>query len=146
MDWISDPQLWIGLLTLTVLEVVLGIDNVIFISLLAGKLPAAQQPRARTIGLGLAMITRIALLFSLTWVMRLTEPLFSIGSWELSGKALIRIDIDGTNAGKGDEWDMGTRIREVEEGPDGAIWLLEDGQSGSQGRLLKLTPLGSGAR
>ena len=91
MDWLSDPQVWTGLLTLTVLEVVLGIDNVIFISILAGKLPAAQQNKARTLGLALAMITRIALLFSLTWIMRLTEPLFTV-TWfdhEVSGRDLI---------------------------------------------------------
>jgi predicted tellurium resistance membrane protein TerC len=93
MDWLSDPQIWIGLLTLSVLEVVLGIDNVIFISILAGKLPEAQQGKARTIGLALAMITRIALLFSLTWVMRLTDPLFTVGLFDLdhavSGRDLI---------------------------------------------------------
>jgi predicted tellurium resistance membrane protein TerC len=91
MDWISDPQIWLGLLTLTVLEVVLGIDNVIFISILAGKLPAEQQGKARTYGLGLAMITRIALLFSLSWIMRLTEPLFTIPRLEhtVSGRDLI---------------------------------------------------------
>ncbi len=64
----------------------------------------------------------------------------------LSSKALIRVDVDGTNARKGDQWDMGERIREPEEGPDGAIWLLEDGQRGGQGRLLKLTPSGSTSR
>jgi predicted tellurium resistance membrane protein TerC len=91
MEWISDPQIWIGLLTLTVLEVVLGIDNVIFISILSGKLPKEQQPKARTIGLGLAMITRILLLFSLSWVMRLTEPLFTVDAFShaVSGRDLI---------------------------------------------------------
>jgi len=91
MDWLTDPQAWIGLLTLTVLEIVLGIDNVIFISILAGKLPAEQQGRARTIGLALAMLTRIALLFSITWVMRLTEPLFSVFGFGISGRDLILI-------------------------------------------------------
>jgi predicted tellurium resistance membrane protein TerC len=91
MEWMTDPQIWLGLLTLTVLEVVLGIDNVIFISILAGKLPAHQQGRARTYGLGLAMITRIALLFSISWVMRLTNPLFTIPRLEhsVSGRDLI---------------------------------------------------------
>ena len=91
MEWLSDPQVWTGLLTLTVLEVVLGIDNVIFISILAGKLPASQQAKARTIGLGLAMFTRIALLFSLSWIMRLTEPLFTVQRFEhsVSGRDLI---------------------------------------------------------
>ncbi|HKY05319.1 MAG TPA: TerC family protein [Blastocatellia bacterium] len=91
MDWISDPQAWIALFTLTALEVVLGIDNIIFISILAGKLPADQQQRARTVGLGLAMITRILLLFSLTWIMRLTAPLFTILGKGVSGRDLILI-------------------------------------------------------
>ena len=91
MEWMSDPQIWIGLLTLTVLEIVLGIDNVIFISILAGRLPAEQQGKARTIGLGLAMIMRIALLFSLSWIMRLTAPLFTIDRFDhsVSGRDLI---------------------------------------------------------
>ncbi len=79
----------ISLLTLVALEVVLGIDNVIFIAILAGRLPAAEQPKARRLGIAMAVVSRIALLLSISWVMRLTEPLFSIGSWELSGKALI---------------------------------------------------------
>ena len=89
MDWLTDPQAWIGLLTLTVLEIVLGIDNVIFISILAGKLPAEQQSRARTIGLALAMLTRIALLFSLSLIMRLTTPLFEVFGHGVSGRDLI---------------------------------------------------------
>lgn len=78
-DWLSDPQAWIGLLTLTILEIVLGIDNIVFISILSGKLPAEQQTKARQMGLGLALITRIMLLLSLGWVMGLTEPLFRLG-------------------------------------------------------------------
>jgi predicted tellurium resistance membrane protein TerC len=89
MEWMNDPQIWTGLLTLTVLEVVLGIDNVIFISILAGKLPAAEQNKARVVGLALAMITRILLLFSLSWIMRLTEPLFTAFGFEVSGRDLI---------------------------------------------------------
>ncbi|MEX1139130.1 MAG: TerC family protein [Bacteroidota bacterium] len=89
MDWIVDPQIWIAFLTLTTLEVVLGIDNVIFISILSGKLPAAQQSTARTVGLSLAMIMRIALLFSITWVMRLTEPWFVVWGQEISGRDAI---------------------------------------------------------
>lgn len=89
MDWLTDPQAWIGLLTLTVLEIVLGIDNVIFISILAGKLPAEQQSRARTLGLALAMITRILLLFSLSLIMRLTTPLFTLFDHGVSGRDLI---------------------------------------------------------
>src|SRR5580704_266863 len=78
MEWLISPQAWIGLLTLTALEIVLGIDNVIFISIVAGKLPGAQQDRARRTGLALAAITRVLLLLSLTWVMGLTAPLFLI--------------------------------------------------------------------
>lgn len=91
MDWISDPQAWIALGTLTLLEVVLGIDNVVFLSILAAKLPASDQGKARRIGLLLAMGMRIALLFSLAWVIRLTEPLFTVLSQEISGRDLILI-------------------------------------------------------
>lgn len=91
MEWLSDPNIWVALITLTALEIVLGIDNIIFISILAGKLPQHQQQKARTIGLALAMITRIALLFSLTWIMRLTEPLFTVLAQEISGRDLILI-------------------------------------------------------
>lgn len=79
MDFLNSPEAWISLLTLTVLEVVLGIDNIVFISILSGKLPANQQKRARTLGLGLAMITRVLLLLSLSWIMKLTAPLFNLG-------------------------------------------------------------------
>jgi predicted tellurium resistance membrane protein TerC len=89
MDWITDPQAWAGFATLTVLEIVLGIDNVIFISILASKLPREQQPKARYIGLGLAMVMRIALLFSLSWIIRLTEPLFAVLGQEISGRDLV---------------------------------------------------------
>ena len=89
MDWISDPQAWVGFGTLTVLEIVLGIDNIIFISILASKLPREQQARARYIGLGLAMIMRIALLFSLSWIVRLTAPLFAVLGQEISGRDLV---------------------------------------------------------
>ena len=91
MDWFSSPEAWIGLLTLTALEVVLGIDNVIFISILSGKLPESQQLRARRIGLLLAMGMRIVLLLSISWIMRLTAPLFSILNQEISGRDLILI-------------------------------------------------------
>jgi predicted tellurium resistance membrane protein TerC len=97
-DW-SDPSLWLGLLTLTALEIVLGIDNVIFLSILAGKLPPEQQPLGRRLGLAGAFITRVALLFSLSWLVRLTAPLFSLGALrfletearEITGRDLILI-------------------------------------------------------
>ena len=91
MEWISDPQAWIALVTLTALEIVLGIDNIIFISILAGKLPHNEQAKARTLGLTLAMFTRIALLFSLTIIMRLTAPLFTVLGNEISGRDIILI-------------------------------------------------------
>jgi len=91
MEWLTSPQIWIGLLTLTALEIVLGIDNVIFISIIAGKLPATQQDRARRTGLALATVMRILLLLSLTWVMGLTVPLISILGFDLTGRALILI-------------------------------------------------------
>lgn len=89
MEWLADPQIWIAFLTLSVLELVLGIDNVIFISILSGKLPAEQQPKARYIGLSLALVMRVLLLLSLTWVMGLVEPLFTVFSQEVSGRDLI---------------------------------------------------------
>lgn len=91
MEWISDPQIWIALLMLTTLEVVLGIDNIIFITILSGKLPASQQRRARTTGLALAMFMRIGLLFSITMIMRLVEPWFSVLGREISGQDVILI-------------------------------------------------------
>ncbi|MGH2569853.1 MAG: TerC family protein [bacterium] len=89
MEWVVDPQVWIALVTLTVLEVVLGIDNVIFISILADKLPLHQRARARSLGLLAAMVTRILLLMSLTWMMRLTRPLFGVFGHEVTGRDLI---------------------------------------------------------
>ena len=89
MEWLSDPQAWVALLTLTILEIVLGIDNVIFISILAGKLPGPQQKKARNIGLAAAMIMRILLLLSLAWIIKLTAPLFTVLGVEISGRDLI---------------------------------------------------------
>ena len=89
MDWLTSPEAWIALVTLTVLEIVLGIDNVVFISILAGKLPARDQQCARRLGLTLAMVTRILLLLSITWVMRLTAPLFTLVGRDFSGRDLI---------------------------------------------------------
>ena len=89
MSWFADPQAWLALGTLTALEIVLGIDNIIFISILASKLPKPQQPRARFWGLAVAMVTRLLLLFSLSWLMSLTAPLFSILAHEISGRDII---------------------------------------------------------
>jgi len=89
VELLSDPQAWIALLTLTILEIVLGIDNIIFISILTGKLPEHQQQRGRTVGLALAMVMRILLLLSLTWIMKLTSPLFNVFGNEISGRDLI---------------------------------------------------------
>ncbi len=114
MEWISDPQAWVALLTLTVLEIVLGIDNVIFISILAGKLPGPQQKKARNIGLAAAMIMRILLLLSLAWIVKLTAPLFTVFGAEISGRDLILL-IGGLFL-------MGKATHEVHdklEGPEG---------------------------
>jgi predicted tellurium resistance membrane protein TerC len=89
MEWLTSPEAWIALVTLTFLEIVLGVDNVIFISILAGKLPANQQKKARQVGLSLAMFMRIALLASLAWIVKLTAPLFSVWGQEVSGRDLI---------------------------------------------------------
>ena len=89
MEWITSPEAWIALASLTALEIVLGIDNIIFISILVSRLPAERRQQARVLGLGLAMATRIALLLSLVWMMRLTAPLFTVASYEISGRAII---------------------------------------------------------
>jgi predicted tellurium resistance membrane protein TerC len=91
MEWLTDPHTWMALATLTALEIVLGVDNIIFISILCGRLPRHQQARARTLGLGFAMLTRLGLLFSLTWLMSLTAPLFTLVGKEISGRDLILI-------------------------------------------------------
>ena len=89
MEQLIDPQTWIALVTLVALEIVLGIDNIVFISILAGRLPESQQARARQTGLAAAMISRVLLLFSLSWVIGLTEPLFTVLHFEISGRDLI---------------------------------------------------------
>lgn len=91
MEWLTDPQVWIAFGTLTALELVLGIDNIVFISILAGKLPVEQQKKARLVGLGLAMLIRIGLLFSLSWIIGLTAPLFTVIGQEISGRDLVLI-------------------------------------------------------
>jgi len=91
MAWLTDPQIWASLLTLTMLEIVLGIDNLIFLSILAGRLPPAQQARARQIGLALALIMRLALLSAITWIMGLTAPLFAVAGHDFSWRDMILI-------------------------------------------------------
>jgi len=91
MDWMTTAEGWIALVTLASLEIILGIDNIVFISILSGRLPKAQRDTARIGGLGVAMVSRIALLLSLTWVMRLTTPLFDVLGQEISGRDLILI-------------------------------------------------------
>jgi predicted tellurium resistance membrane protein TerC len=122
MEWIANPEIWIALVTLTALEVVLGIDNIIFISILSGKLPHAHQSRARRIGLGLAMISRIALLLSLAWIIRLTEPLFTVLGQGISGRDLILLLGGAFLIGKAtyeihDKLEGAEHIREVTEHP-----------------------------
>ena len=103
----------LALVTLTALEIVLGIDNIVFVSILAGKLPQREQPRARTLGMGLAMGTRILLLLSLAWIMRLTEPIFSVAGNDISGRDLILL-----TGGLFLLWKSTTEIHERLEGPD----------------------------
>jgi predicted tellurium resistance membrane protein TerC len=91
MEWLTDPNAWIALLTLTVLEIVLGIDNIVFISVLAGRLPKEQQARARQVGLAAALVMRIGLLLTISWVIGLTAPLFTIAGLEISGRDIILI-------------------------------------------------------
>jgi len=91
MYWLTDPQTWIAFFTLVALELVLGVDNVIFITILAGVLPEDQQQRARTVGLGMAVLSRILLLFSISWIIGLTAPLFTVFGFEISGRDIILI-------------------------------------------------------
>lgn len=91
MEWLSDPNVWLALITLTALEIVLGVDNIIFISILAGKLPGEQAARARQIGLGAALLTRVILLLSISWVIGLTEPIFNAFGRGISGRDIILI-------------------------------------------------------
>jgi len=91
MEFLTDPHVWLAFITLTAMEIVLGIDNIIFLAILVGRLPRAQQKKARFIGLSLAMVTRILLLLSLTWLMKLTAPLFAILGNEISGRDIVLI-------------------------------------------------------
>ncbi|MBL8497454.1 TerC family protein [Nitrosomonas sp. JL21] len=90
-EWIADPQAWIALVTLTALEIVLGIDNIIFITILVERIPENQRAFARNVGLSLAMLTRLALLFSISWIMGLTKPWFAVLTYEISGRDIILI-------------------------------------------------------
>jgi predicted tellurium resistance membrane protein TerC len=129
MEWLADPQVWISLLTLLALEIVLGIDNVIFISILAGRLPANQQKNARNIGLGLALVTRIILLLSISWVIGLTAPLFTLpipdpahpelGNLAISGKDLILLSGGLFLIGKS-TYEIHHKLEGEEEGHAGA--------------------------
>ena len=91
LDWLSDPEIWIALGTLTALEIVLGVDNIIFISVLVGRLPETQRAVARRLGLGLAMVARLGLLFSISWIMGLTQPWFTVLGAQISGRDVILI-------------------------------------------------------
>lgn len=90
-SWTSSPEAWVAMLTLTIMEIVLGIDNIVFISILVDKLPPPERPRARLLGLGFAMVTRILLLLSISWVIQLKEPLFVLFGHQISGKDLVLI-------------------------------------------------------
>jgi predicted tellurium resistance membrane protein TerC len=116
MEWITNPEIWISLVTLTLLEIVLGIDNLVFISILSGKLPVEQQKKARRVGLGLALITRIMLLVGLAWMVRLTKPLFTVLGQGVSGRDLILL--------LGGLFLLGKATHEIHdrlEGEDGAV-------------------------
>ena len=91
MDWVINPEIWASLLTLTALEIVLGIDNLVFIAILAGRLPAEQQNRTRQVGLALALLTRLALLASITWMIGLTRPLFELFGYPVSWREIVLI-------------------------------------------------------
>jgi predicted tellurium resistance membrane protein TerC len=112
MDWLTNPEIWAALITLTALEIVLGIDNIIFLSIIVSKLPKEQQESARILGLAGAMVTRILLLFSLSWLARLTAPLFSVLGMEISGRDLVLL-IGGLFL----LWKATTEIGEQMEGP-----------------------------
>ncbi|PSQ71533.1 MAG: hypothetical protein BRD31_02645, partial [Bacteroidetes bacterium QH_2_64_26] len=118
MEWISSPEAWIALGALTTLEIILGIDNIVFISILSNKLPASEQSLARRVGLGLALGGRILLLFSINWVMTLTAPLFSMFAHAFSGRDLILLI--------GGFFLIGKATREIHDKLEG-----EDGKAGA---------------
>jgi predicted tellurium resistance membrane protein TerC len=119
VDWLTDPNAWVGLLTLTVLEIVLGIDNIIFISILAGKLPKAQQAKGRRVGLLGAFGTRLLLLMSIAWIVRLTQPLFSVFAHPVSGRDLILLFGGLFLIGKA-TFEIHNKLEGEEHGPDTA--------------------------
>jgi predicted tellurium resistance membrane protein TerC len=124
MPWLTDINIWISLLTLTVLEIVLGIDNLIFISILSGKLPAAEQGRARTTGLLFALVTRVLLLCSIFWLSRLTSVLFTAFGHDFSGRDLVMI--------VGGLFLLWKSVQEIH----GAVEGEEDGQTAGSGATL----------
>lgn len=128
MEWLADPQAWIALATLTALEIVLGIDNIVFISILVGRLPEAQRNRARTLGLALALGTRLLLLLSLAWIIGLTAPLFSVLGQEISGRDLVLI-IGGLFL-------LGKSTHEIHNSLEG-----EEGHSSSSGATASFTSI-----
>ena len=117
MDWLNDPNAWAGLLTLTVLEIVLGIDNIIFISILAGKLPKHQQAKGRRVGLLGAFGTRLLLLMSIAWIVRLTRPLFTVFAHPVSGRDLILLFGGLFLIGKA-TFEIHNKLEGEEHGPD----------------------------
>jgi predicted tellurium resistance membrane protein TerC len=131
MDWLTQPESWIALLTLTALEIVLGIDNIIFISVVTGRLPASQQARARTIGLGLALGMRTVLLLTLSWVIGLTAPLFRVLEQEISGRDLILI--------LGGLFLLAKATTEIHEGLEGEGPAHAPTASGTQSRNFRAT-------
>ncbi|MFZ4801490.1 MAG: TerC family protein [Chlorobium sp.] len=129
MEWMTQPEAWIALATLTALEIVLGIDNIIFISIIVGRLPKEQQSNGRVIGLGLAMLTRIALLLSITWVMSLTNGLFTLLSHTFSGRDLILLG--------GGLFLLAKSTQEIHQSLEGE----EEAQQGKSGSTFILTML-----
>jgi predicted tellurium resistance membrane protein TerC len=136
MDWITNPGAWIALATLTLLEIVLGIDNIVFISILAERVEAGKRALARQIGLGMAMLTRIALLFSLVWVMGLTAPLFELFGHAFSGRDLIL-----AAGGLFLLWKATKEIHHKLEGPEEALHAVSGRASALGGVIVQIALL-----
>jgi len=128
MEWLADPQVWISLVTLTGLEIVLGIDNIIFISILSGKLPVEQQAKARQTGLMLALFTRVALLCSLAWMVKLTAPIATIAGFAISGRDLILLG--------GGLFLMVKSTKEIHEKFEGANEAVKPGRAASFNAII----------